>query len=226
MLLSGRLSWTSLRCPSRDNGEKPALSSVFANAHCQAMLPISEGCFGFTLNVCVATTAFYSGVSRALRFASSVQFTPITEYLALPAFRNHPLCVAYTKARQDLIDWGAQEPEQAQSSSDDILSQGISQQQQKPKNKCPVLPAVADVLVYSSSQQLVFPEQKALTRLTQKAQLCWSTNGLTEDGKKHVQHLSRQNITACSTNDDTGKYLHCQRASPSSQRSCNCCTLL
>jgi hypothetical protein len=132
-----------------------------------------------------------------------VQFTPITEYLASPAFCNHPLCVAYTKARQDLIDWGAQEPEQTQSLIDDILSQGISQQQQEPKNKCPVLPAVADVLVYSSSQQLVFPEQKALTRLAQKVQLCWSTKGLTEEGKKRVQHLSRP----CSTDDDTGKYL-------------------
>jgi hypothetical protein len=190
-----------------DDRENPALSSVFADAHCQATLPISEGGFGFTPNECVATTAFYSGVSRALRFASSVQFTPITEYLASPAFCNHPLCVAYTKARQDLIDWGAQEPEQAQSSSDDIPSQGISQQQQKPKNTRPVLPAVADVLVYSSSQQLVFPEQKALTRLAQKAQLCWSTKGLTEEGKKRVQHLSRQNITARSTDDDTGKYL-------------------
>ncbi len=61
-----------------DDREKPALGSVFANAHCQATLPISEGGFGFTPNECVATTAFYSGVSRALRFASSVHFTPIT----------------------------------------------------------------------------------------------------------------------------------------------------
>jgi hypothetical protein len=156
-----------------DDREQPALSSVFADAHCQATLPFSEGGFGFTPNECVATTAFYSGVSRALRFASSVQFTPITEYLASPAFLNHPPYVAYTKARQDLIDWGAQAPEQAQSSSDDIPSQGSSQQQQKPKNKPPVLPAVADVLLYKSSQQLVFPEQKALTRLAQKAQLRW-----------------------------------------------------
>jgi hypothetical protein len=41
-----------------DNLEKPALSSVFANAHCQATLPISKGGFGFTPNECVATTAF------------------------------------------------------------------------------------------------------------------------------------------------------------------------
>jgi hypothetical protein len=106
-----------------------------------------------------------------------------------------------------VIDWGAQEPEQAQSSSDNIPSQGISQQQQKPKKKRPVLQAVADNLVYSSSQQLVFPEQKALTRLAQKVQLCWLTMGLTEEGKKRVQHLSRQNITNHSTDDDTGKYL-------------------
>jgi hypothetical protein len=124
-----------------------------------------------------------------------------------PAFRNHPLYVAYTKASQDLIDWDAQEPEQAQSSSDNIPFQGISQQQQKPKNKPPVLQAVADILVYNSSQQLVFPDQKALTRLPQKAQLCWLTKGLTKEGKKCVQHLSRQNITARSTDDDTSKYL-------------------
>jgi hypothetical protein len=133
----------------------------------------------FTSNECVATTAFYPGVSRMLMFASSVQFTLFTEYVASPAFLNHPLCVAHTKARQGLIGWGAQEPEQAQSSSDEIPSQGSSQQQQKPKHKPPVLPAatVADVLVCNSNQQVVFSKQKALTRLAQKAQLRWSTEG-------------------------------------------------
>lgn len=192
--------------PEEDR-DLPALSSVFADAHCQVTLPISEGGFGLTPNECVATTAFYSGVSRALRFASSVQFTPITDYLASPAFSSHPLYVAYTKARQDLLDWGAQEPEQAQSSSEETPPQGSPQHQPKPKHKPPVLPAVADVLVYDSSTQLVFPEQKTLTRLAQKAHRSWSTEGLTEEGKKRVQNLARQTIAARSTDDDTGKYL-------------------
>ena len=192
--------------PEEDR-EQPALSSVFADAHCQVTLPISDGGFGITPNECVATTAFYSGVSRALRFASSIQYTPITDYLASPAFLSNPLHVAYTKARQDLIDWGAQEPEQAQSSGDVTPPQVSSQEQLKPKHKPPVLPAVADVLVYDSSQQLVFPEQKVLTRLAQNAHRCWSTEGLTEEGKQRVQHLARQTITARSTEDETGKYL-------------------
>lgn len=194
---------------SEDNLDQPALHSMFADAQCQVTLPISEGGFGITPNECVAITAFYSGFSRALRFASSVEFTPIRDYLVSPSFLSHPLYVAYTKARQDLIDWGAQEPEQAQSPSDETPSRASAQQQQqqKPKHKPPVLPTVADVLVHSSSQQVVFPEQKVLTRLAQKAHQRWSTEGLTEEGKKRAQHLSRQTITACSTADETGKYL-------------------
>ena len=46
-----------------------AQRTVFADAKCQVTLPISEGGFGLTPNECVATTAFYSGVSHALRFA-------------------------------------------------------------------------------------------------------------------------------------------------------------
>ena len=181
--------------------------TLFADAKCQATLPISEGGFGLTPNECVATTAFYSGVSRALRFASSIKFVPITEYLASPAFLNHPLYEAYTKARQDLIDWGAVEPDQPPSSSEHSEQPSQDAQDSVKKPKPLVLPALADVLVHDSSKNIVFPDQRALTKLAQKAQPRWSTEGLSEEGKKRTAQLSRQTFTAQSTADDTATYL-------------------
>ena len=144
--------------------------------------------------------SFYSGVSRALRFASSIEFTPISEYMASPAFLDHPLYLVYTKARQDLIAWGVKEPEEAQSSLEGTPS--------LTSNRCQsTSPTVAEVLVHDSSKWLVFPDQKVLTRLAQKAHQCWSVQGLSDEGKRRTQHLSRQTITARSEADETLKYL-------------------
>lgn len=192
--------------PNEDRHQQ-ALRSIFADARCQVTLSISEGGFGITPNECVATTAFYSGVSRALRFAATACFPPITDYLASPAFLSHPLYVAYAKARQDLISWGALEPEQAQSLDAETPPAGGTQKQLKYKHRPPVLPAIADVLVYDSSKQVVFPDQKTLTRTSMKAHKSWSPAGLTEPGQHRVEHLRAQALKARSDEDDTAKYL-------------------
>jgi hypothetical protein len=180
---------------------------LFADAKCQVTLPISEGGFGLTPNECVATTVFYSGVSRALRFASSINFPPITEYLASPAFLNHPLYEGYAKARQDLIEWGAAEPDQSQPSSEGAVQPSQGDLDPCKKHKPPVLPALTNVLVHDSSKQVVFPDQRALTKLAQKAQQRWSTEGLSDEGKKRTAHLSWQSFTARCTADETATYL-------------------
>ena len=192
--------------PQEDRNDS-SLRSLFADARSQITLPISQGGFGIMPNECVTTAAFYSSVSRALRFASTSQFEPIIKYLASQAFHNHTLYIAYDKARNDLLGWGAQEPEQAAPSEEESPPSDGSKLRQK--HKPPVLPSVHDVLVHNSSQQLVFPEQKTLSRLVQKAHPQWSTQGLTDEGKKRTQHLSRQSISASAgpDADDTAKYL-------------------
>lgn len=187
-----------------------SLRSVFEDAQCQVSLPISDGGLGITPNECVGSVAFYSGVSRALRFASSIQFSPITAYLASPAFRRHPLCVAYVKARQDLLDCGAVEPDQVVSQASPVPSHPAGSQPSMRKCTPPVLPTLLSVLVHDSlrTEQLVFPEQKKLTRLAQQAVPRWSVQGLSQAGLQRTRHLSRQSIPARSLADVTGIFLH------------------
>jgi hypothetical protein len=65
---------------------------------------------------------------------------------------------------------------------------------------------LVDVLVHDSSKPIVFPDQRALTKLAQKAQPRWSTEGLSEGGKRRTAQMSRQTFTAQSTADDTATY--------------------
>ena len=199
-----------------DDREDDALQAVFRDARCQIALPISQGGFGITPNECVSTPAFYSAVSKALRFAASCKFDPITTYITSPDFKHHPLMQAYEQARNDLIKWGAKEPEPEQP---DSASQPALQQQRAPlagdkgtakkkdKHSPPVLPRIDSVLTHDSSQQLRFPDQRALTRLAQTAHPLWSAAGLTEESKARTKHLSKQTFNADSTSDETAAYL-------------------
>ena len=208
------LTWNALldfsEVPTQDR-EDQALRPAFEDARCQASLPISEGGLGIMPNECVCTPAYYSAVSRALSFAAGTGFKPIREYLDSPAFLDHPLCMAYVSARQDLITWGAQEPP----SGDALLSQQSSQPtndaaaKSKKARKPPVLPTLQDVISQERPPHLVFPDQRVLTKLAQKAHPSWSAAGLTDEGKKRTAHLSKQTISAhCdSTTDETGAYL-------------------
>jgi len=134
-----------------------ALQAVFRDAQCQIALPISQGGFGITPNECVATPAFYTAVSHALRLAAAIEFAPIRDYMRSLAFLQHPLYVAYAQAREDLLAWGAVEPDspeaQSQTSNDQLRDdsrwQAPAAEQHSRKPRPPVLPKLDDVLYHS-----------------------------------------------------------------------------
>jgi hypothetical protein len=197
-----------------EDREKESLFTAFKDARCQAALPIAQGGLGLTPNECVATPAFYTAVSKALRFAVTMKYDPISSYIASPDFHRHPLIVAYDKARNDLLQWGAIETEQLDSVSQPPLTQqraplaGDNPAAPKKKNIKPVLPKVMEVLLHSNSgPPLHFPDQRALTRLAQAAHPCWSADSLAEEGKLRTAHLSKQTIKADCTSGETAAYL-------------------
>jgi hypothetical protein len=106
-----------------EDREEESLLTVFKDARCQAALPIAQGRLGLTPNECVATPAFYTAVSKALRFAVTMKYDPISTYIVSPDFHKHLLIVAYDKAGYDLLQWGA---------IDDSVSQPPLPQQQAP----------------------------------------------------------------------------------------------
>jgi hypothetical protein len=186
-----------------EDREEESLFTVFKDARCQAALPIAQGGLGFAPNECVATPAFYTAVSKALRFRVTMKYDPISTYIASPDFHRHPLIMAYDKARNDLILWGAIETEQLDSVSQPPLPQqraplaGDNPAAPKKKNTKPVLPKVMAVLLHSDSgPPLHFPDQLALTRLAQAAHPRWSADSLAEEGKLRTAHLSKQTIKA------------------------------
>jgi hypothetical protein len=169
---------------------------------------IAEGGFGITPNECVTVPAFYSAVSRALRFSARCGFQPITDFLASDGFRSTPLCRSYLKARQDLITWGAKEPVVLDEEQNAPETQTQTEGSKKKKPKSIILPKFEDIVAQANEAQLFFPEQKALTRLAQKAIPRWSPEGLSAEGKTRTQHLSKQYINAKgSEGDETAAYL-------------------
>lgn len=207
------LVWRALldysEVPEQDRSSE-TFRTAFQDARCQLALPIAEGGFGITPNECVATTAFYSAVSRALRFAVRMDFAPVKEYLASPAFLRHPLWVAYAAARQDLVTWGAQEPPPPgaspppQEHPPPPAPGGRPRREPKPL----VLPTLQDVLSHDSLSHLVFPDQHALTKLAQKAQPRFSLGGLSDAGRARAAHLRKQTLQAYDMSDETAAYLH------------------
>jgi hypothetical protein len=195
---------------SEQDRSSEVFRTVFQDARCQVALPIAEGGLGITPNECVATPAFYSAVSRALRFATSMEFGPVKEYLASPDFLNHPLWIAYAAARQDLISWGAQEPPPPGTPEPQQEAQPPPGPNAQPRRepKPITLPTLQDVLSHDGQAPLLFPDQHALTNLAQKAQACWSTRGLSPAGQTRVAHLSKQLLDAYDATDETAVYLH------------------
>ncbi len=130
------------------------MQGIFKDTRCQAALPIAKGGFGITPNECVATPAFYSAVSKALRFAAASDFKPIQSYIQSEEFLPHPLLLAYDKARSDLLQCGALEPGQEDATSQPPLPQmraplaGDRGNAQKKQNSAPVLPKIEDVLTH------------------------------------------------------------------------------
>lgn len=198
------LNYSEISEPDEDD---PALHSIYEDARRQVGLWIAEGGFGITPNECVAVPAFYSAVSRALRFAAQCGYEPITTFLASEDFRSSPLCVQYLHARQDLITWGATEPMQhdgaSQATGDSERHDGDGRKKPRPI----ILPALEDIIAHVRTAHLVFPEQKALTRLAQKANQRWSPEGLSAAGRVRTRHLSKQSITARMEGDETATYL-------------------
>lgn len=196
------LDFSDVAPQDRDND---SMLSVFEDARRQFALPISEGGFGITPNECVAVPAFYSAVSHALRFAASCGFAGIMDYVASPAFRANPLCVTYAQAREDLLSWGAKEPELLDSGSASQPSSAQSASGKQPKSV--ILPTITDICAHNGTSELHFPDQKVLTRLAQKAHTHWAAQGLSEGGLVRTQHLSKQKIQAEGTEGDTAVYL-------------------
>lgn len=193
---------------SLQDREDPLLYNTFEDARRQAAMRIAEGGFGLTPNECVAVPAFYSAVSRALRFAARCEFRPVMDFLASGAFRAMPLCELYVKARQDLITWGAEEPAPTSQPSQPHGTCGSSQGSKQTKPKPIVLPTLEDIIApVNPTAQVIFPEQKALTKLAQKADPNWSPEGLSTEGKTRVKHLSKQAIKARGDGDETATYL-------------------
>ena len=184
------------------------LQHIFQDARRQLAMRIGEGGFGVTPNECVTIPAFYSGVSKALRFAATCGFSPIKEYLGSPEFRDNPLCVAYIKARDDLIAWGAKEPEPQDTTTPSSAAQvnGDKAADGRKEKKPIILPTLETITAHTGQAELQFPDQKALTRLTQKAHQQWSADGLTAEGKTRTKHLSKQVIKAYGTEDETARY--------------------
>lgn len=214
--------------------EDPALHGIFDDARRQVALRIGDGGFGITPNECVATPAYYSAVSRALRFAATCGFAPIMGYLTSAAFQANPLCVTYVKARSDLIMWGAKEPEpqgpdqqepNASPAGDNVPSgeradaagrtantqqagnKGASARKKKPI----VLPTLVNIINHDGSNELHFPDQKALTRLAQTAHPAWSREAMTQEGKTRTAHLSKQTIKAHAKEGDGDTAVYLQR---------------
>jgi hypothetical protein len=191
------------------DSDDPSLQGVFRDARRQVAMRIGEGGFGLTPNECVVVPAFYSALSSALRFAACCGFLPISQFIASPAFRALPLCVTYVKARDDLIQWGAKEPEQqdAASQSSEAQGDGGTNGAMRKKPKPVILPTLEDIITHTGAEPLVFPDQKVLTRLAHKAHPEWCPDGLTSEGKTRTKHLSKQTIKAHGTDDETAAYL-------------------
>lgn len=186
-----------------------ALQDIFQDARRQVAQRIGDGGFGITPNECVAVPAFYSAVSRALRFAAGCGFTPIQDFLASAEFLATPLCVSYVKARSDLIHCGAKEPEAEATSSQaaDTPADGEADTAGRKKKKPVILPKLEDIIAHTGDKELFFPDQKVLTRLAQKSHPHWSADGLTDEGKARTKHLSKQTIKAQGTENETAVYL-------------------
>ena len=73
-------------------------------------------------------------------------------YVSSDEFRTHPLFIAYDKAREDLIQWGAKEPEPQGTVSQPIIPHqraplaGDNCTAQKTQDKSTVLPTFQDIL--------------------------------------------------------------------------------
>ena len=186
----------------------PAMSSALDDARRQAAMRLGEGGFGITPNECVTVPAFYSAVSRALRFSARCGFQPVMDFLASDSFRSTPLCESYLKARRDLIEWGAQEPAELEGVQNAPEMQAPTEGNPKKQQKPPILPKLEGIVAHPYDEQLIFPEQKALTRLVQKANPRWSPDGLSDEGKTRTKHLSTQHIKAKGgEGDETAAYL-------------------
>ncbi len=122
--------------------------------------------------------------------------------------------MAYEKARNDLLQSGAQEPEPENTASQPPIPEmraplaGDKAEAQKKESKRPVLPKIEAVLTHrATNPPLYFPDQRRLTQLYQNAQPKWSNEGLTAEGKNHTSFLSKQTIQADSTLGPTAAYL-------------------
>ena len=79
--------------------------------------------------------------------------------------------------------------------------------QNKAKQKPVILPTLDEIQAHTGHHELLFPDQKVLTRLALKANPHWTAEGLTPEGKTRTKHLGKQTIKAQDTRAETDAYL-------------------